>query len=180
MKYKCCLILVCRFLYMISGFSYLCKQCYHMYVIFIPKLVIVAYFLTAQHSNTIQRPLEGTEYIPSSYCNWTLFSAAFFLQKCCNEELLPWLERASIPTAPAPPSISHTVKQLKLSYDRWGWPTRKRKERITRKTVRERNSGLSPPRTFLCVSVNLEWTVSIFTTTNTRILMIKASEHKIK
>lgn len=24
--------------------------------------------------------------------------------ECCNEELLPWLERASIPTAPPPPS----------------------------------------------------------------------------
>lgn len=53
-------------------------------------------------------------------------------------------------------------------------------ESITRKTVRERTSGLSPPRTFLRVSMNLEWTVFTFATTDRNPMMIKASKHEKK
>lgn len=108
-------------------------------------------------------------------CFRSLFSCRNAVMKnCCPDWNVPAFQQPQ----PLPPSAINGE-----SAD-WSAPTEdeddrhERKERKTRKTVRERNSGLSSPRTFLCVSVNLEWTVSIFTTPNTTIPMIKASEHK--
>lgn len=90
------------------------------------------------------------------------------MKNCCPDWNVPAFQQPQ----PLPPSAinGESADWSAPTKDEDDWHERERKERITRKTVRERNSGLSPPRTFLCVIVNLEWTVCIFTTTNVTIL----------
>lgn len=109
-------------------------------------------------------PLTGNELC--FYCFFSCRNAV--MKNCCPDWNVPAFQQPQ----PLPPSAINgesadwtapTKDEDDLHEKEW-W------ESITRKTVRERNSGLSPLRTFLCVSMNLEWTVSIFAATNTTIL----------